>query len=104
LKLLRVFGILRGQTGFLQIHMDAIPSDTTVEAARKQLEILRSLDMSARANITFQLSNNLRQTVEAGVRHRHPDYNEQQIKSEVLRLMVGERLFREVFGDAEAHK
>ncbi len=88
----------------MQTKMDAIPSDTTVEAARKQFEILRRLDMNARANITFQLSNNLRQTVEAGVRHRHPDYNEEQIKSEVLRLMVGERLFRQVFGDAEAYK
>ena len=28
--------------------------------------------------------------------------NEQQIKREVLRLMVGERLFREVFGDTGA--
>jgi len=84
--------------------MDAIPSDTTVEAARKQFEILRRLDMNGRANMTFQLSNNLRQTVQAGVRHRHPDYDEQQITREVVRLVIGERLFREVFGDAEARK
>ncbi len=79
--------------------MDAIPEDTTVEAAAKQFEILRRLGIEARAEMTFQLSDSLRRTVESGVRHRHPDYNEERVKREVVRLMIGERLFREVFGD-----
>ncbi len=76
--------------------MDAIPSDTTVDAARKQFEILRRLGPEVRAKIAFELSDNLRSLVEAGVRLRHPDYNEQKIKQEVLRLMIGEELFQRV--------
>ena len=51
--------------------------------------------------MTFQLSDNLRKTVEAGVRHRHPDYDEETVKRAVLLLTLGQSLFREVFGDVE---
>jgi len=79
--------------------MDAIPEDTTVEAAAKQFEILRRLGIEARAEMTFQLSDHLRRTVESGVRHRHPDWDEKSVKRAVLRLTIGERLFRQAFGD-----
>jgi len=52
--------------------------------------------------MTFELSENLRRIVEDGVRHRHPDWDEQAIQRGVAHLMLGKRLFREVFGDAEA--
>lgn len=84
--------------------MDAIPSDTTVEAARKQFEILRRLDMNARANMTFQLSDNLRKTVEAGVRQRHPDWQEQEVERKVLHLMIGDQIFRRIFRDSGARR
>lgn len=79
--------------------MNMIPADTTVEAVRKQFEILRRLGSEVRLKMAFEMSDNLRRIVEAGVRGRHPDYNEQQIKQGVLRLMIGERLYREAFGD-----
>ena len=79
--------------------MNAIPADTTLEAVRKQFEILRRLGPEVRLKMAFEMSDNLRRIVEAGVRGRHPDYNEQKIKQGVLRLMIGERLYREAFGD-----
>jgi len=82
--------------------MNAIPADTTVDAVVKQTEILRRIGISGRAKMTFELSENLHQTVEAGVMHRHPDWDEQAVRRAVVRLMIGERLFREVFGDTEA--
>jgi len=84
--------------------MNTIPPDTTPDAAIKQLEILQRLDINARAGMTFQLSDNLRRTVEAGVRQRHPDWGQEEVKRAVLRLTIGERLFRQVFGDAEARQ
>ena len=77
--------------------MDAIPADTTIEAARKQFEILRRLDAETRLKMAFEMSDYLRSIVEAGVRLRHPEYDEQQINRQVTRLMIGERLFREIF-------
>ena len=84
--------------------MDAIPSDTTIEAARKEFEALRRLGPEGRARMTFELSNNLRRTVGAGVRQRHPDYDEQEIRREVVRLMIGDQLFQKAFGGSDTLK
>ena len=80
--------------------MDAIPEDTTVEAAVKQFEILRQLGTEARAEMTFQLSDNLRQIVEAGVKYRHPDYDKKKVRLEVLRLMIGDKLYQQILKEA----
>lgn len=77
--------------------MNPIPVDTSIEVARKQLEILRRLNAETRVKMSFEMSDNLRSIVEAGVRLRHPEYDEKQINRQVVRLMIGERLFREIF-------
>ena len=76
--------------------MDPIASDTTIEAAFVQLRVLRRIGIQGRAKMTFQLSNNMRSTVEARVRHRHPEYDNRQVRREVLRLTIGDKLFKEV--------
>jgi len=77
--------------------MNGIPSDTTLEAVRKEIEILRRLGPQVRARMAFEMSDNLRRIVEAGVRNRHPDCDQKKIKLEVLRLMVGDKLYRQMF-------
>ncbi|MGD2094152.1 MAG: hypothetical protein PVH77_04000 [Phycisphaerales bacterium] len=79
--------------------MNMIPADTTIEAARKQFEILRRLGPEERLKMAFEMSNNLHGIVEAGVRKRHPDWNEETVRRRVLYLMIGKNLYREVFGD-----
>ncbi len=79
--------------------MNGIPADTTIEAARKQFEILRRLDAETRLKMAFEMSDYLRSIVEAGVRLRHPEYDEKQINRQVTRLMIGERLFREIIAE-----
>jgi hypothetical protein len=81
--------------------MNPIPADTTIEAAKKQFEILRRLDAETRLKMAFELSDNLRSIVEAGVRLRHPEYDEQQINRQVIRLIIGEALFKQIYPDAE---
>lgn len=73
-------------------------SDTTAEARAVQDRALRSIGMAGRMAMTFELSDNMRTMVEAGVRHRHPQWDQQAVEREVLRLMIGDDLFREVFG------
>jgi len=86
------------------MRLNSIPADTTIDAAVKQIEILRRLNTAQRADMTFQLSDNLRQIIEAGIRQRHPDWDNQAVKRGVLRLTIGERLFRETFsGYSGAH-
>ena len=79
--------------------MNAIPLDTTLEAMRRQYEILRKLGPERRLAMAFELSDYLRSVVQAGVKLRHPDYSEQQTQKELLRLMVGETLYKKKCSD-----
>ena len=81
--------------------MGIISPDTTIEASAVEVEILRKMDVSQRAEITFQLGNNLRQMVESGVRFRHPDYDNRKVNMAVLRIFVGDKIFRQIYGDIE---
>ena len=76
----------------------AIPADTSLEAARVQVQVLRRLSSSARLDLVFAMSDGLRQTLEAGVRSRHPDYNERMTQLAAIRLRIGAKLFREAYG------
>ena len=84
--------------------MNMIAIDTTPDAARKQVEILRRVGISGRGAMTFELSENLRRIVEAGVRHRHLDWDDQAVHLGVARLTLDERLFGEAFPNAEEPK
>jgi hypothetical protein len=81
--------------------MNMIPADTTLEAERKQFEILRRLGPEVRLKMAFEMSDNLHRIVESGVRERHPNYDEKKIKQGVLRLMIGEALFKQIYPNIE---
>lgn len=85
----------------LSVEMNPMPPDTTVEAERKQFEILRRLDAQTRLNMACELSDHLRNIVEAGVRLRHPEYDEHKVNRQVVRLMIGETLFKQICTDAK---
>jgi hypothetical protein len=75
---------------------------TTAEARAVQLRILRRIGSAGRAAMTFELSDNLRSLVAAGVRHRHPDWDDRAVEREVIRLMVGDALFQQAYGKRPA--
>jgi hypothetical protein len=70
--------------------MNLIPKDTTIDALRKQFEILERIGIEGRAEMTFQLSDNLRQIIEDGVRFRNPEYSDDQVRQEVLRRALSQ--------------
>ena len=51
--------------------------------------------------MTFELSDNLRAITEAGIRHRHPDYDEEQVRLALIRTMLGDELFNRFYGDRQ---
>ena len=79
------------------MNLDLTPADTTPEAARVQLEILRRMPPSKRLELAVQMSNSLRQVVAAGVCSRHREYNREQVRLAVIRLSLGDDLFRKAF-------
>jgi hypothetical protein len=78
--------------------LDRMSGDTTAEATAKLTEVLRRVGPAGRAAMTFELSDNLRSIVEAGVRLRHPDWDSRSVRRQVYRVMLGDDLFRQAFG------
>jgi len=76
--------------------------DTTPEATTKQLEVLRRIGPAGRAAMTFELGDDLRALARAGVRHRHPQWDDRSVEREVIRLMIGDALFRQAYGKGSA--
>ena len=76
-------------------------ADTSKEAAAKQLEVLRNMGPAGRLKLTMDLCDNLRSTTKAGIRHRHPEYTEQQVTQAYLRLILEPELFEQVFPNCE---
>ena len=76
-------------------------ADTSQAAESKQIETLRKMGLSGRVELTFQLCDNLRQITRSGIRHRHPEYTEQQVTQAYLRLILEPELFEQVFPNCE---
>ena len=72
--------------------------DTTPEALAVQTQVLRRLGPAGRLAMTFDLCDNLRSLVEAGVRDRHADWDDRTVEREVIRLMIGDDLFQRAYG------
>ena len=62
---------------------------------------LRRLGGIARARQGFELSDELWRIVEAGVRQRHPEYDERRVRLATVRLWLGDELFRRVHPGVE---
>lgn len=78
-----------------------ISDDTTPEAAAIQAEIWRRMPPERKHQIAAELSENVRQIAAQGVKSRHPDYTDAQIRLAVIKLAIGEQLFQEAYPDAE---
>ncbi|MEN6337721.1 MAG: hypothetical protein ABFE01_25995 [Phycisphaerales bacterium] len=71
--------------------------DTTAEALAVQRRILHRIGPAGRLAMMFELSDNLRQLIVAGVRYRHPQWDERAVERDVIRLMIGDTLFHQAF-------
>lgn len=61
--------------------------DTAPAYAAVQLELYRAAGASRRVQIAVDLSEAVRQTTLAGIRRRHPEYSEAQVRQAFLRLL-----------------
>lgn len=75
----------------------ALPPDTSPDADAMQLEVYRRLGGPGRLAIAFRLNALVRQAAAAGIRRRHPDYDDEQVRVALIRLLLGDELVRCVF-------
>jgi hypothetical protein len=71
-----------------------LPGDTTLEAARVQNAIYQRMAPEKRLALAFEMTRSARALSAAGIRFRHPEYTEQQVKLALIRLILGDELFR----------
>jgi hypothetical protein len=78
--------------------MDRV-SDTSADARRVQLEILRRMTGPDRVALAFEMSDEVRSLSEAGIRHRHPDWADAKVHAALLSILLGrdvaEKVLRE---------
>jgi hypothetical protein len=77
--------------------MQLLPADTSLDAARIQAGIFRRMAPGRRLELAFEMSQALRERLACGIRSRHPEYSEQQVRLAVIRLTLGDELFRQVY-------
>jgi hypothetical protein len=78
-----------------------IAMDTTPEADEAQLAVYRRLGGAERVAIAFRLGTLARDTTLAGIRRRHPAYDEGQARRALRRLLLGDDLMRRVYPQDE---
>jgi hypothetical protein len=74
-----------------------LPADTSLEAVRIQHAIYRRMPAEERLRHAFEMTASAHALAAAGVRARHPDYTDRQVRLAVIRLTLGEELFRRVY-------
>jgi len=52
-----------------------------------------------RLQMALQMSDDIMVLAAAGVRRRHPEYTDEQVRLALIRMRLGERLFHEVYGE-----
>jgi len=74
-----------------------VPSDTTPEAYRAQIEAYRRMGGKGRSEVAFRLSDLVRRTAMAGIRERHPEYGEQEVQRAFVHLLLGAELVKRIW-------
>jgi hypothetical protein len=60
--------------------------DTSPEAARVQIELLRNMTGEQRIKIAFKLTDFMRRMALSRIRSEHPEWTEWEVKRELLRI------------------
>ena len=78
-----------------------VPGDTSPEADAAQVDAYRRMGGTARAAVMFRLSDATRRWTLAGIRARHPEYDEARALLTYARLTLGDELARRVWPDRD---
>ena len=71
----------------------AYPADTSPDAARVQLEIYRRMRPSDRLRVALELTRLSRDLMASGIRARHPEYSDEELRWALLRSWLGAEMF-----------
>ncbi len=73
------------------------PRDTSPEAHRVQLEVLRRMSENERILLALSACDEARELARCGIRARHPEYDDRTVERALRRLLLGDELFRQAY-------
>ena len=76
------------------MRLMALSPDTSVDADRAQIEAYRRMGGSGRLLAAFHLIELARQAAVSGIRARHPEYDDEQVRLAYARLVLGDEITR----------
>lgn len=71
--------------------------DTTDDAIAVRTRIYRAMTGAQRCDLAAEMSMAARELALAGIRTRHPDYDADQARYALLRMILGDDLFQRVW-------
>lgn len=63
--------------------------DTSMAALERQRETFRRMAPGERLAVAAEMSDEIRAVTEAGIRARHPDYSDDQVRAELIGILLG---------------
>ena len=76
---------------------DTLPQDTTLDAEKVQIAVLKKIGAEGRLKMTLELSDNIRDITMSGIRTRHPEYSEDMVMKALIKYLHGKSVFEEYF-------
>jgi hypothetical protein len=73
------------------------PYDTSVEVDDLQFKIVREMPPDKRWRILFDFIESGRRLMEEGIRHRHPEYSDEEVRLASIRARLGDELFLKAY-------
>jgi Rv0078B-related antitoxin len=65
------------------------PFDTSQAAHEVQIRLYRAMKDEQRSGLALRMSDDAREISRGGIRARHPDYSEEQVKRALVALLYG---------------
>ena len=65
------------------------PHDTSQAAHELQIRLYRSMGGNRRAELALTMSDDARRVTAEGIRERHPDYSELEVRRALVALLYG---------------
>jgi len=78
------------------------PRDTDEASWRAQHAVWERMGGVGRLKAALAASDDVRRVSAAGIRHRHPEYDEEQVRQALLLVVLGDELYGAAFPDRPA--
>jgi hypothetical protein len=63
--------------------------DTSTTALERQRETFRRMTPEQRLAVAAEMSDEIRAIAESGIRQRHPDYSDEEIRAALVAILLG---------------